>query len=42
MDKRCGTALRDLGNAWRGHKLPDGKAIDGKKNHLTEVNIKNL
>ena len=39
MDKRCGTALRD---AWRGHKLPDGKAIGGKKNRLTEVNIKKL
>ena len=26
----------------RGHKLPDGKAIGGKKNHLTEVNIKTL
>ena len=42
MDKRCGTALRDLRDAWRGHKLPDGKAIGGKKNRLTEVNIKKL
>ena len=39
VDKRCSTALRD---AWRGHKLPDGKAIGGKKNLLTEVNIKKL
>ena len=39
MDKRCGTALRD---AWIGHKLPDGKAIGGKKNHLTKANIKKL
>ena len=42
VDKRCGTALRDLRDTWRGHKLPDGKAIGGKKNHLTKVNIKNL
>ena len=42
VDKRCGTALRDLRDAWRGHKLPDGKAIGGKKNRLTEVNIKKL
>ena len=42
VDKRCGTALRDLTDAWRGHKLPDGKAIGGKKNSLTEVNIKKL
>ena len=42
VDKRCGTALRDLIDAWRGHKLPDGKAIGGKKNRLTEVNIKKL
>ena len=42
MDKRCGTALRHLRDAWRGHKLPDGKAIGGKKNRLTEVNIKTL
>ena len=42
VDKRCGTALRDLRDAWRGHKLPDGKAIGGKKNHLTEVSIKKL
>ena len=41
VDKRCGTALRDLRDAWRGHKLPDGKAIGEKKNHLTEVNVKN-
>ena len=40
VDKRCGTALRDLRDAWRGHKLPDGKAIGGKKNLLTEVNVK--
>ena len=40
VDKRCGTALRDQRDAWRGHKLPDGKAIDGKKNRLTKVNIK--
>ena len=42
VDKRCGTALRDLRDAWRGHKLPDGKAIGGKKNHLTELDIKTL
>ena len=42
VDKRCSTALRDLRDAWRGHKLPDGKAIGGKKNCLTEVNIKTL
>ena len=42
MDKRCGTALRDLRDAWRGHELPDGKAIGGKKNRLTELNIKKL
>ena len=42
MDKRCGTALSDLRDAWRGHKLPDGKAIGGKKNRLTKVNIKML
>ena len=42
VDKQCGTALRDLRDAWRGHKLPDGKAIGGKKNRLTEVNIKKL
>ena len=42
MDKRCGTALRDLREARRGHKLPDGKVIGGKKNHLSEVNIKKL
>ena len=42
VDKRCGTALRNLRNAWRGHKLPDGKAIGGNKNRLTEVNIKKL
>ena len=42
MDKQCGTALKDPRDAWREHKLPDGKAIDGKKNHLTEVNIKKL
>ena len=41
VDKRCGTALRDLRNAWRGHKLPDGITTGGK-NHLTEVNIKKL
>ena len=34
--------LRDLRDAWRGHKLPDGKAISGKKNRLTKVNIKKL
>ena len=42
VDKRCSTALRDLRDAWRRHKLPDGKAIGGKKNCLTEVNIKKL
>ena len=42
VDKRCGTALRDLRDAWRGHKLPDGKAIGRKKNRLTKVNIKKL
>ena len=43
MDKRWGTALSDLrDDAWRGHKLLDGKAIGGKKNRLTEVNIKKL
>ena len=42
VDKRCSTALRDLRDAWRGHKLPDGKAIGGKKNRLTKVNIKML
>ena len=42
MDKRCSTALSDLRDAWRGHNLPDGKAICGKKNCLTEVNIKKL
>ena len=42
VDKWWGTALRDLRHAWRGHKLPDGKAIGGKKNRLTEVNIKKL
>ena len=42
MDKRCSTAVRDLRDAWRGHKLADGKAIGGKKNHLTKVNIKKL
>ena len=42
VDKRHSTALRDLRDAWRGHKLPDGKAIGGKKNCLTKVNIKKL
>ena len=42
VDKRCGTALRDLRDAWREHKLADGKVIGGKKNRLTEVNIKKL
>ena len=42
VDKRCGTAPRDLRDAWRGHKLPDGKAIGGKKNRLTKVNFKKL
>ena len=37
VDKRCGTVLRDLRDAWRGHKLPDGEATGGKKNRLTEV-----
>ena len=34
--------LRDLRDAWRGHKLPDGKAISERKNRLTKVNIKKL
>ena len=42
MDKRCSIALSDVRDAWRGHKLPDGKAIGGKKNCLTKVNIKKL
>ena len=42
VDKRCGTTLRDLRDAWRGHKVPDGKAVGGKKNRLTEVDIKKL
>ena len=42
VDKRCGTALRDLRDTWKGHKLSDGKATGGKKNHLTEVSIKKL
>ena len=42
MDKRGGTALRDLRDSLKGKKLSDGKPVGRKKHRLTDNNIKKL